>query len=57
MSERGGIVSSLVARHFGVVEVVGSNPAAPIDESPLLERVLAFIGLVSEFYLIHSVTS
>jgi hypothetical protein len=22
----------LVARHFGVVEVVGSNPAAPIEK-------------------------
>jgi hypothetical protein len=28
---KNGAWRSLVARYFGVVEVVGSNPAAPID--------------------------
>jgi hypothetical protein len=30
-SVKNGAWRSLVARYFGVVEVVGSNPAAPID--------------------------
>jgi hypothetical protein len=30
-SMKNGAWRSLVARYFGVVEVVGSNPAAPID--------------------------
>jgi hypothetical protein len=30
-SVKNGAWRSLVARYFGVVEVVGSNPAAPIE--------------------------
>jgi hypothetical protein len=41
----------LVAHYFGVVGVVGSNPAAPIYGNPLNERVFCCLDKVATLEL------
>ena len=36
LSNRSGRSAAWLARYLGVVEVVGSNPAGPISENPVI---------------------